>query len=119
MAKINIPEETFNSIQSEDLKQIATKYEDGSGYTIDVVPASFRDTNISLKQQLEDRDKRIGTFSALIGTDDLETAKKELSELRTLKQKVDDKKLVDDTSFEDALKTRTNEMRQIHENAQR
>lgn len=119
MAKIYIDKETLDGVQSDDLKSAAVEDKDTGKFVVDVVPASFRDANIQLKQTIEAKDQRLTTLAGIIGTDNPEEAAKEIASLRELRSKVENKKLVEDSSFEDALKTRTQEMRQIHEQNQR
>lgn len=114
MPVINIDEVAFGGLP-DDMKSLAKKSEDGR-FAIDVVDASFREKNVGL---VKERDTLAQSYNGILeifgGEKDPAKLKAAWDELHGLRKKVSDKELIDNTSFEKALETRTKEMATSHE----
>lgn len=101
----------------EELHSEAKKREDGK-YVINLVPKArvddFREKNIKLSQDNETITSRLNKLSKLVGEDEEKFAN-ELSELRKVKQRVDDGELSGSEKIEEVLSERTKKMRETHE----
>lgn len=79
----------------------------------------FRDNNVKLMKETSEKEAVIGRVRSMFGQEDgalnLDDIESSVKELRTIKQQVDDKKLVADTSVESVVTTRTHEMRTKYE----
>lgn len=99
----------------EALKSIAVE-KDGK-FVANVVPKAelddFRNRNIAVAQERDGLKSIVGRLTTDLSFDpeDPDTFVTEIGELRTIKQQVDDGKLVKDTSLEEAVQARTGEMK--------
>lgn len=88
--------------------------EENGKYVLSVVPSSkldeFRNNNIKLAQERDGLVQRIQKYGEVIG-EDFDTFRTEYEQMRDLYTKVKDKELIDNSSFEEALKTRTEGLR--------
>lgn len=117
-----MPEITFESEDSvpEAFRPIA-EAKDGK-FVIDVAPAKevkeFRDRNIELSRYRDDQEAFKAKVAADLDVnwDEYDGFVTNYHELKTVKQQVDDGKLVKDTSLDEALEKRTREMKREHEN---
>jgi len=114
MPSISLDQAAFDSL-SPDIQGLAKKDEASGRFIVDMVPDSFRQQNIALVQERDNLKSTFEAFTGLVGEKDPVKFKTTWDELLGLKQKLSDKELVDQTSFEKALETRTAEMRQTHE----
>lgn len=117
-----MPEIVFDSQEAvpPDFQNIA-QAKDGK-FVIDVAPASqvkeFRDRNVELSRYRDDAEALKAKVAADLGLswDEYDNFVATFEELKTVKQQVDDGKLVKDTSLDEALEKRTREMKREHEN---
>lgn len=116
-----MPELIYDSAEAvpEAIRAIAAE-KDGK-WVANVVPKSelddFRNRNISISQERDRLTSLTGRFQTDLGfdpekADDFVT---EVQELRTIKQQVDDGKLVKDTSLASAIESKTAEMRRTYD----
>lgn len=75
----------------------------------------FRDNNIKVVKERDDMAAALTKAKTILGTEDFDAAAATLTELRTVAQRVKDGELVANTSLDDALKQRTEQMRQSYE----
>lgn len=117
-----MPELSFDSQDAvpEPFRNIAQP-KDGK-FVIDVAPAKdvkeFRDRNIELSRYRDDAEALKARVAADLDLDwdQYDGFVTGYQELRTVKQQVEDGKLVKDTSLDEALEKRTREMKREHEN---
>lgn len=115
-----MPELNFESLDKvpEGLREYAAETEDGSSVQVNVVPKNkldeFRENNIKLSQQRDELDQQIRNLQGLVG-DDPDAFKKQLEELQQTKKRVEDGELVENTSLDEAVAKRTQEMRSDYE----
>jgi hypothetical protein len=117
-----MPEIIFESQEAvpEPFRPIA-EAKDGK-FVIDVAPAKdvreFRDRNIELSRARDDHEAFIARLRADLNFDPekYDEFVGQFGELKTVKQQVDDGKLVADTSLDKAIEERTREMKREHEN---
>lgn len=90
-------------------------------FVINVVPKSeldtFRDNNLSVSRDRDALSNVLGRLATDVGLDreKIDDFVTQFNDLKTVKQRVDDGELVANTSLEEAISTRTNEMRTQHE----
>lgn len=105
---------TFESLDAvpEALRDYAEEKE--GKFAVAVAPETklkqFRENNISLSQERDQMVQRLQMYQTVIG-DDFETFNEELSQLRQLRQKVDDKDLIEASSLQEAIARRTEQMK--------
>jgi hypothetical protein len=89
-----MPKFTFAKVEDipEALRGEAKQTEDGKGFEIDLVSASFRDKNIEVSKERDQLKTVVDGYKATFGDDPNKTAA-ELTELRTVSQQVKDGKL--------------------------
>lgn len=110
-----MPEIAFETLDAipEPLRPEAEERDDGKVY-INVVPKKkldeFRDTNIKLSQERDSLTKAMEQYKGLVG-EDPDGFKKQYSELQKIRQRVQDGELVASTSLEEAISSRTKELR--------
>jgi hypothetical protein len=86
-------------------------------FAINVVLDEFRNNNLALSQERDKLNGTIGKFTTEVGfdpekADDFIT---EIKDLRSVRQQVEDGKLIKDTSLEEAVSRKTTEMRKQHD----
>lgn len=115
MPNINIDEAAFGGM-SDDMKALAKKDDATGRYTINLVSDSFRETNVGLVKERDGLNTTLSSvYDAFGGEKDPVKLKSAFDELAGLRKKVTDKELIDNTSFDKALETRTKEMQTNHE----
>lgn len=128
-----MPKMEFDSVEviPEGLRETAIKTESGK-FQIDVAPISklneFRDNNITLSQERDGLKANLGQLTGMVSQIaqvigvtpdklDLKAFGEQWSKLNDTAKQVADGKLVASTSLEEALTTRTTEMKTAHERA--
>lgn len=107
-------EVVFDSVETapEEVRSALKKREDGK-FSANVVPNSkldeFRDTNITIRKQNDELMKFKETLTPIVG-ESVDEFIRNYSTLTETKKKVDNKELVENSSFESALQKRTEEM---------
>lgn len=105
---------TFDALDQvpEDLREFA-KEQDGK-LRVSVVPKAkideFRTTNIGLAKERDSLAEQFNRYVKIVG-EDPDNFENEISTLRELRKKVDDKELVANSSFDSALEQRTKELK--------
>lgn len=109
-----MPDIFFNTLDEvpEGLRE-AAKQSDGK-VVVKVVPQSkldeFRDRNIAVSKERDDLTAKLTVATGLLG-EDFEAAAADITELRTVAQRVKDGQLVENKGLEEALADRTQKMR--------
>lgn len=115
MPVINIDETAFGGLP-DDMKALAKKDEATGRFAIDVVEAAFREKNIGLAKERDTLNNSLTSiYEAVGGEKDPGKLKEAFGELNTYRKRVSDKDLIENSSFEKALETRTKEMATSHE----
>lgn len=115
MPNINIDEAAFGGMP-DDMKALAKKDETTGRYTINLVSDSFRETNVGLVKERDSLNTTLSNvYEAFGGEKDTAKLKSAFDELTGLRKKVTDKELIENSSFDRALETRTKEMQTNHE----
>lgn len=97
----------------EEIRPFVKKDDTTGKFRASVVPSAkldeFRDTNIAVRKENEALSKFRSSLLPLVG-EDLTKFTEEFAKLQEIKKKVDNKEMVENSSFEEALKKRTEEM---------
>ena len=110
-----MPEILFDSLDKvpEGLREHAKEVEEGK-VSLNVVPKNkldeFRETNIKLAQERDTLKSSLDPYKEVVG-EDLDKFKKQYNELQTIQKRVKDGELVANTSLEEAIASRTKELR--------
>lgn len=118
-----MPTITFESKDAipEGLREFAAEGEDGK-FTVKVAPdaklSEFRDKNIALSQQLETITPLLARVKEIAG-DDLDVFSNELSELKSIAQRVNDGELKTTEDIEAAVAERVKAVKEGYETNQR
>lgn len=92
----------------EGLREKVTDNGDGT-FTVDVVPAEFRERNISLAREKDALASVLGKFKEVVGHEDIEKFSTEFGELRQTAQQVKDGKLTKKDEIDAEVARRTAE----------
>ena len=76
--------------------------------------AEFRDNNVRLSGERENLAKQLARAKAIFGTEDFDEAEKAVTDLRTLKTRVDNNELVAKVGVDETIAQRTAEMKAAH-----
>lgn len=110
-----MPDIFFSSLNEvpEGLREVAVT--EGDKVKVSVVPRAkldeFRENNVKIVKERDDLATKVTKLSTVLGTEDLETAEKDLTALRSMSQRVKDGELVENKGLDEALAERTKEMR--------